>query len=314
MKNRFFPVLLTLLCGLVFPEVYGETKVHYTETARPGGVIVLTIPEDGIFWDGSAELTDGSGNVLSDTEMFTYYNNDLEKTCYTFITGIPTTIHPGEYTLEYSLEGLSVIRNTFPVTITEQEFLFEDIPLTRDLTAIRAEPDPKKAEEAREMMEILNRFSKSAVFSLQTHSLPLEDFIRTSFFGDRRRYLYDDGGIAHSIHAGIDMAAPEGTPVRASGDGKVVFSGPRIITGNSVILEHLPGVYGIYFHLEELSVQSGDYVARGDIIGTVGSTGLSTGNHLHWEMRVGETAVDPQIFLDGNVLDKGAVLGNHISN
>ena len=107
------------------------------------------------------------------------------------------------------------------------------------------------------------------------------------------------------------MAAPEGTSVYASGSGRGVFAKDRIITGKTVIIEHLPGVYGIYFHLNTIAVVRGDYVDKGQFIGTVGSTGLSTGNHLHWEIRVGGVAVDPNIFISSGVLDKAAVLGKH---
>jgi murein DD-endopeptidase MepM/ murein hydrolase activator NlpD len=115
----------------------------------------------------------------------------------------------------------------------------------------------------------------------------------TTAFGTRRNYV--DGGF--EIHDGIDLGVPEGTPVRAPARGRVVLSELQKVRGNIIILDHGLGLHSAYFHQSRLLVKVGDLVNQGDIIGLVGTTGLSTGAHLHWEMRLGATGIDPQEWL-----------------
>jgi len=94
-------------------------------------------------------------------------------------------------------------------------------------------------------------------------------------------------------HAGMDIAAPEGETVAACWDGQVVFAGPRGGYGNAVIVEHQGGWRSVYGHLSRIDVQEGDVVAAGRKIAEVGSTGRSTGPHLHFELRYAGASVDP---------------------
>lgn len=119
--------------------------------------------------------------------------------------------------------------------------------------------------------------------------LPLEGR-DTSGFGLPRRYGV--GGNV-SYHLGADLAAPTGTPILATNDGIVRVAGFYPIKGGLVVLDHGQGVTSLYFHQSALDVAVGDVVVRGDVIGRVGSTGLSTGPHLHWEMRVDGVPTDP---------------------
>jgi murein DD-endopeptidase MepM/ murein hydrolase activator NlpD len=96
-----------------------------------------------------------------------------------------------------------------------------------------------------------------------------------------------------SCHTGQDIAAPTGTPVRASADGRVITSGSGGAYGNSIMLVHSGGLTTFYAHLAAKSVQVGQEVKAGDQVGTVGSTGWSTGPHLHYETRMTGTAYDP---------------------
>ncbi|MBM3669741.1 MAG: hypothetical protein FJW97_06970 [Actinobacteria bacterium] len=96
-----------------------------------------------------------------------------------------------------------------------------------------------------------------------------------------------------SCHTGQDIAAPTGTPVRASADGRVITSGSGGAYGNSIMLVHSGGLTTFYAHLSSKSVQVGQEIKAGDQVGTVGSTGWSTGPHLHYETRVNGTAYDP---------------------
>jgi murein DD-endopeptidase MepM/ murein hydrolase activator NlpD len=88
----------------------------------------------------------------------------------------------------------------------------------------------------------------------------------------------------------------------------VVLARYRIVTGNSVILEHLPGVYSIYYHLDSIAVSEGTLAAAGTVLGSSGATGLATGPHLHWEIRVSGENADPDAFTARPLLDKNAIL------
>ena len=112
----------------------------------------------------------------------------------------------------------------------------------------------------------------------------------TSGYGTPRRYA--PGGRV-SYHQGADIAAPTGTPILATNDGRVLIADFYPIKGGLVVLDHGAGVYSFYFHQSVIDVSAGESVARGQKIGEVGSTGLSTGPHLHWEMRVNTVSTDP---------------------
>jgi hypothetical protein len=100
-------------------------------------------------------------------------------------------------------------------------------------------------------------------------------------------------GQPRSPHSGIDLRAKEGTPVLACNGGLVVLSRPLFFSGNSVILDHGWGFYSMYFHLSEVLVRDGERVAKETRLGRVGSTGRSTGPHLHWGIRMSGARVDP---------------------
>lgn len=98
-------------------------------------------------------------------------------------------------------------------------------------------------------------------------------------------------------HEGVDISAPEGTPIRAPADGRVSFVGHKLGYGLVVELEHGGGVTTLYAHCQKLLVHVGDYVAAGGTIATVGSTGLSTGSHVHFEVIVNGRHMDPLKYL-----------------
>lgn len=99
------------------------------------------------------------------------------------------------------------------------------------------------------------------------------------------------------LHAGIDISGPSGTPIRAAKAGKVVFAGSMSGYGNCVIIDHGGGLTTVYAHQSRVGTSDGASVGQGDVIGYVGSTGYSTGPHLHFETRVGGSPQNPRRFL-----------------
>ena len=176
------------------------------------------------------------------------------------------------------------------------------------MTTIYTDTSERKTAEARAFWDVLNTFDAEAIHHTGPLTLPFEGGVVTSPYGDRRRYRMPDGSETQSIHFGQDFAAKKGTPVAASGRGRVVLAADRLLTGKTVILEHLPGVYSLYYHLDSISVGLGEIIPRGAVLGTLGSTGFSTGPHLHWELRTAGVPADPTAFLNRPLLDTDSLI------
>ncbi len=124
--------------------------------------------------------------------------------------------------------------------------------------------------------------------------LPIEGKI-SGHFGNQRIF----NGVPKNPHTGTDIAAKEGTPVKAAGDGVVVLAGgDYFYSGNMVILDHGDGLQTIYAHLKKATVQVGDEVKQGDVIGLVGKTGRATGAHLHFGASLNNVRFRPHSLLD----------------
>ena len=116
----------------------------------------------------------------------------------------------------------------------------------------------------------------------------------SSGFGWRRNPM---GGSGSEFHEGIDLRSPTGTPIRAAGGGTVIFQGWQSGYGNTVIINHGSGITTLYAHNSTNLVYVGQRVERGDIIARVGTTGRTTGAHLHYEVRINDVPVNPRDFM-----------------
>ncbi len=127
---------------------------------------------------------------------------------------------------------------------------------------------------------------------IHSESLPFGEPVhggrRTSGFGPRGR----------SMHSGLDIAAPRGTPIYSTADGVVTLAGRQRGYGILVKIRHAFGFETVYAHLSRARVKMGQRVGRGDRIGDMGSTGRSTGNHLHYEIRIDNEPVNPVKFIE----------------
>lgn len=99
------------------------------------------------------------------------------------------------------------------------------------------------------------------------------------------------------MHSGLDIGGASGQPIFAAKEGTVILAGWNGGYGNTVVIDHGGGITTLYAHQLQLNVSKGQTVGRGDIIGQVGSTGLSTGPHLHFEVRLNGTPIDPLAFM-----------------
>ena len=138
-----------------------------------------------------------------------------------------------------------------------------------------------------------NQFSATPLWE-GLFQYPLTNTLVTSNFGEFRTY----NGSAPILHTGVDFFAAEGTAVLAAATGTVIFNQPTPLRGNVIILDHGLGVMTAYFHLSQSLVSVGQTVTQGALIGKVGTTGLSTGSHLHWDLRVHNVPVSGQQWVE----------------
>jgi len=115
----------------------------------------------------------------------------------------------------------------------------------------------------------------------------------TSSFGERQDPFNGEG----AFHAGVDISAPNGTPVRATGDGDITDLDMGSGYGKQIVIDHGHNVHTVYGHLMSIVALPGQHVIRGQIIGYVGHTGRSTGPHLHYEVRINNVPVNPHKYL-----------------
>jgi murein DD-endopeptidase MepM/ murein hydrolase activator NlpD len=129
-------------------------------------------------------------------------------------------------------------------------------------------------------------------------AVPSDKPVRTAEFTSSFGVRTDPFGRGAAMHAGIDLAGPVGTPIYATADGIVTEAGYNSGGyGNLIKLDHGRGIETRYGHLSAFSVRLGDRVKRGQLIGRMGSTGRSTGSHLHYEVRIDGRAVNPIPFM-----------------
>ena len=164
------------------------------------------------------------------------------------------------------------------------------------LTGTAAQIDQESiAEERARLFEIWEQNSGPAQWQA-AFQLPINSFLEiSSTFGARRSY---NGGPYRTYHEGVDFAAYGGTPVLAPAGGTVVVAEVLYVRGGAVIIDHGLGIYSGFYHMSSIAVAPGDVVTPGQIVGEVGTTGLSTGNHLHWDLLVDAIWIDAQAWLD----------------
>ena len=122
--------------------------------------------------------------------------------------------------------------------------------------------------------------------------LPVKNLKVTSKFGEKRYFPKKYN------HKGMDLAGKKGTPIKATAEGKIIFAGWLYGYGKTVIIKHDNNIVTVYAHLNEINTSIGKTVSKQDVIGKLGSTGRSTGNHLHYEIRINNKPIDPEIFTE----------------
>ncbi len=257
------------------PEILTSTD----ETVQGGTVRVSVI----------GDLKEGSVTLYGRTLRL---NQGLQS-IYAFV-GIAPEDPAGvqDMRIDFTLSTGSRGSLTVPITVRETEWTVDSITVGANLTALlnpRTQADELAAMTAVYSNGIPERYWGDAWL------MPTGGAITTRF-GEQRSY---NGSEVGGHHSGTDLGAPAGTAVGATNHGRVVLSRQLRLRGNTVVVDHGGGVLSGYAHMASLAVAEGEAVSAGDTVGFVGTTGLSTGAHLHWEMAAGGVLVDAVRFTDG---------------
>ena len=256
-----------------FPEIRTDP-----DPMLPGRTMVIEVQGEG--------KLDLQGQFLEEDLVFVQ-----EEGRQWALVGVDALTAPGDYVLQLSIiepdsGDLLTLQET--VIITPAQFSRYNVPVQDDQQSLL---DPSVSQKERKKLNrVFGQESKVRLWD-GLFDNPLGDEHRTTApFGQRRSY---GGGPVTSYHSGHDYGADAGEPVLAPITGTVALAEPLQVRGNVVILDHGLGVFTGFWHLSEIDVEEGQVVGRGEQVGLVGSTGLSTGPHLHWEMRVHNRPVNP---------------------
>jgi murein DD-endopeptidase MepM/ murein hydrolase activator NlpD len=270
--------LMIRLSLLVTLLMFASTSnaLSLDSTPVPGGIAVITLPADA----------DPATARYRDRKVLVTRNDDD----YIAVIGLPLASKPGRHFLEIknrqgqsSMLGFEVKDKAYE----EQHITIKD----------KRKVNPEKRDMVR-----INRETKQ-IKSALSHWSEQDDVVVTfrkpvagptsSPFGLRRFFNEQ----ARKPHSGLDIAAPEGTAIRAPSPGTVLDTGDFFFNGNTVLVDHGQGLVTMYCHMNRIEVKPGQAVATGDLLGDVGMTGRVTGPHLHWGVSLNDVRVDPTLFL-----------------
>lgn len=247
-------------------------------------------------------LTQGNSSVLNVRSKLNSTQASIGKIHLNFfengffnssIFGIHAMLPPGLYPFhaEYiNQSGKQIVIDQ--LILIQQGFYPQDPPL---------HVDPETLDDSLTKSEEELIFSKTAPFTNEKYWSGLfrppvdEPICIKSWFGNRRSY---NDQPYNRFHAGVDFGVCANLNIYSPADGKVVFTGFLVSRGNATIIDHGLGVYSIMCHQSEIQAEEGQFVKAGDLIGQIGTTGRSTGPHLHWELIVNGVQVDALPWLD----------------
>ncbi|MFO8031124.1 MAG: M23 family metallopeptidase [Desulfohalobiaceae bacterium] len=198
----------------------------------------------------------------------------------------------GEQTLLLKLYwGDHQEERTYRISIKDKQYPKQHLTLPEEMVEPPQEALERIKQESREINAALGTITLERYWT-EDFSRPLSGEVSSQF--GLKRYL---NGEPRSAHKGVDLKGQKGTPVRAMARGKIALSGDFYFGGKTVLLNHGQGLHSIYMHLSSIQVEEKQMVQGGEVIGQVGSTGRSTGPHLHLGVYLQGQAVDPMYLL-----------------
>ncbi len=248
-------------------------------TAEQGDVITVSVT-------GMGELPMPTMQQDISYAYFSKLNNS-----YVAHIGVAHDTTPGNYSISVQCGDLSAQET---VTVLTREFERQDLTISTT-TVANTSSDADIAAYNEVMYSLFNTASEEIYWQgLFIH--PCDVIEKNTEYGIFR---YTNGSTYATRHVGIDYDADLGDNIYAPNNGEVVYADFLEATGFTIAIEHGAGLKSYYYHLDSLNCEKGDIVSTGDIIGYVGTTGYSTGPHLHYEMRIGREPIDPEKLFDG---------------
>ena len=205
------------------------------------------------------------------------------------VVGLPLDLKAGSQEL---LVGEGATQKTLRFEVKDKRYPEQHITLKDSSKVNLASADEERATREIAAIQELKRHWRDTAETETDFQLPAEGRL-ASRFGLRRIF----NGEARAPHSGLDVAVPRGTPIKAAAQGKILATGDYFFNGKTVFIDHGNGLISMYCHLDRIDVQSGDEVTQGQRVGLAGSTGRSSGPHLHWSVVLNGTMVDPELFL-----------------
>ena len=268
--SRFFPAVL-LLCLTLNAHAADSYISRQLNKPVPGGVAVIELGTSTL----APKATYDGKPVLVIKEQDTWRA----------IVGIPLSVKPGSQHISSNGRdlGFTVGNKNYP----EQRITLKN----------QRQVNPNPADIKRIDNELAIQIKAYRTFSPNTPSnLLLDKPVNgplSSKFGVRRFF----NGEERNPHAGLDFAVPAGTPIKTPAAGKVILIGNYFFNGNTVFVDHGQGFISMFCHMSKIDTKVGQQLARGDVVGKVGSTGRATGPHMHWNISLNDARVDPAIFI-----------------
>jgi murein DD-endopeptidase MepM/ murein hydrolase activator NlpD len=266
--KAFFTTLLFSLSALA---VYAEADLPHH--AIPGGIVSITLDQSG----ATAPTV-----LFQNKSAMTIQNAQGE---WIAVIGVPLD-QSSPIELAVNDKKISLPINDFPYE--EQHIEIKEKrkvnPQKNDMTRI--------SHEYNQMTPVYKSFNDGLANNWNSMLKPV-DGPYSSAFGLKRFF----NGQARKPHSGIDIAAPEGAPIKAPADGTIALTGDFFFNGNSVFIDHGQGLISMMCHLSRIDVKEGDVIKQGDLIGAVGKTGRATGPHLHWTVSLNNARVNPKLLL-----------------
>lgn len=230
-------------------------------------------------------------DIYSDVK---WYDNNGSIQAY-----IPTNYNtkPGGYNLNFTNTETGN-KTTKNIQVMPRDFRVQYLKIS---TTIESNTRTEEAnEEYRKYFHPAVATSSPSKYYTESFILPTKGRLTTEF-GETRTV---NGAPTSYRHSGLDIAAPKGTEVLSTNRGKVALAMPLILTGNTIVIDHGEGLFSVYLHMDKLFVSKDQMVERGQLIGAVGSTGFSTGPHLHFTMSYYRTNIEPGYFIYGKSVTK----------
>lgn len=287
-----FPALLILffLIKECFANPLTPTFELTSSEVADGSILVidLNFPDEKL-----KENLDIQGQF--ETIAFPFFKDDkiekgVSQNRYQAVLGVPHNHKSGEFSIEVTIQDPNTHEKNklkIPLKVIDGKYPSEKLkvsskhvnPNKKDLNRIIAE----QAEVKKIYAEVIRQKFWKGPFQL-----PIESPV-TSIYGTKRVF----NGKLLSFHTGLDLKAPEGTPIYSASPGKVVLARDLFFSGNTVIINHGYGVFTLYCHMSKIDVVPGQMVESHSLLGLSGKTGRATGPHLHWQAVVHSAKVNP---------------------